>query len=89
MVEYSLAKAGVEGSSPFFRLQNCVLWSFGYLNMIRGHVVKIIYFALITTRGISEFSAPVLLVGYRLSPITVSGTAIGKADHPTSRDWGL
>lgn len=27
MVEYSLAKAGVEGSSPFFRLQNCVLWS--------------------------------------------------------------
>ena len=26
-----------------------------------------------------------LLVGYRLSPITVSGTAIGKADHPTSR----
>jgi hypothetical protein len=25
------------------------------------------------------------LVGYRLSPITVSGTAIGKADHPTSR----
>ncbi len=26
-----------------------------------------------------------LSVGYRLSPITVSGTAIGKADHLTSR----
>lgn len=80
MVEYSLAKAGVEGSSPFFRLQNCVLWSFGYLNMIRGHVVKII---LITTLPV--FRVDDLLVGYRLSPITVSGTAIGKADHPTSR----
>ena len=44
MVEYSLAKAGVEGSSPFFRLQNCVLWSFGYLNMILLDTFKYVWF---------------------------------------------
>lgn len=62
MVEYSLAKAGVEGSSPFFRLQNCVLWSFGYLNMIGsllhlGHYHTFRTLRLISSSYSSSFSS--------------------------------
>lgn len=36
MVEYSLAKAEVEGSSPFFRLQNYVLRPLGFCSNMKG-----------------------------------------------------